>query len=51
VRIVTPNPHAFFNKAALAAVRDAKWPPVPAQIAHKTVILQLWVRFRLVHGG
>lgn len=51
VRIVTRSPHGFFNKAALAAVRDAKWPSVPAQIAHKTVTLQLWVRFRLVHGG
>lgn len=47
VRLVISSGVAMLDRAALAAVRGASYPPVPAAFAGKTLSEQLWVNFNL----
>ncbi|AOU99814.1 hypothetical protein BI364_15995 [Acidihalobacter yilgarnensis] len=46
VHLLTGSGYASLDRAALAAVRDAHYPPPPPSLADKTQALTIWVRFR-----
>ena len=51
VALVQSSGSALLDKAALATVRDARYPPPPETLLHQLQHFEVWVRFRLEPNG
>jgi protein TonB len=51
VTLVQSSGSALLDKAALATVRDARYPPPPEKLLHQLQHYEVWVKFRLEPSG
>ena len=51
IALVQSSGSALIDKAALATVRDARYPPPPEKLLHQLQHYEVWVKFRLERSG
>jgi protein TonB len=51
IALVQSSGSALIDKAALATVHDARYPPPPEKLLHQQQHYEVWVKFRLERGG